>query len=191
MRREDITRRALMLIAVLALIPVLDSPAASDRQDLDTGNRFQPHPRQPRTVDGDLCATAVELGRNQSFTVDLCVAWNDYDPGTGCSPCALPGPEIVARLDTQAGERLRLTTSLLSGGADVRLYLATDCDDPAATCVAAASGPDEEFAYTVTHGGELFLFVDTTGDCGTVEVSRAAPASALATTFSSLKAVYR
>ncbi len=168
------------------------SLASTESGSFDTGNRFQPQTRQHRTVDGDVCTSAVDLGRNQTLTVDLCQAWNDYDPGAfGCSPCALPGPEIVARLDTQAGEQLRVTLSLLSGSADVRFYLATDCSDPVGTCVAASDAPGSDFQHVVVGAGELYLFVDTTGECATVQVSRQAPASAHATTFSSLKAVYR
>jgi len=165
--------------------------ANSNTDSLDPGSRFQPQTREHRTVAGDICTSAEDLGRNQSVTVDLCQAWNDYDPGLSCSPCSLPGPEIVARIDTQAGELVRVTTSVVSGSADVRIYLATDCTDPQGTCIAASSGSGTEFSHTVTGAGEIYLYVDTTGECATVQVSRQAPASTLTTSFGALKAVYR
>jgi hypothetical protein len=184
-------RRATILLVTL-LIAAATAPASTETNGLDTGSRFQPLTRQGRTLAGDLCTSAVELGRNQSLTVDLCQAWNDYDPGGfSCSPCSLPGPEVVARIDVQAGEQLRVTAHLVSGYADVRIYLATDCEDPQGTCFAASSGPGAEFQHTATRGGEVFLYVDTTGECATVQVSRQAPASLFDTSFSALKAVYR
>ena len=145
-----------------------------------------------RTVIGDLCSSAIPLAASHSLEIDLCQAWNDYDPGAnGCSPCSLPGPEIVATLDAQPGEMIRVTTSVVSGTADVRVYLATDCENPAGTCLAAMSGPTNEFHHTLTAGGEVFLYLDTTGECATVRVTRETPASSLSTTFSALKAVYR
>lgn len=181
-----------LTILIAASIVLANSAPSISTNALDPGNRFQPRARQHRVIAGDLCGTAVSLGRDESLEVDLCQAWNDYDPGSfGCSPCSLPGPEIVASLDVQAGEYLRLSVTMLSGSADVRVYLATDCDDPAGTCIAASDGPGADFQHTVTGAGEIFLFIDTTGECGSVEVSRAAPASAHATTFSALKAVYR
>lgn len=184
-------RRATVLLVTI-LIAAASAPASTQTNGLDTGGRFRPSTRQGRTLEGDLCTSSLELGRNQSLTVDLCQAWNDYDPGGfSCSPCSLPGPEVVARIDVQAGEQMRVTANLLSGYADVRIYLATDCEDPEATCFAASNGPGAEFQHTATRDGEVFLYVDTTGECATVQVSRQAPASAHDTTFSALKAVYR
>ncbi len=184
-------RPSTCLVGIAVLIVSTIAIANSDSDSLDPGNRFDPQTRQHRTVAGDLCTSAEELGRNQSVTVDLCQAWNDYDPGLTCSPCSLPGPEIVARLDTQAGEQLRVTIDVVSGSADVRVYLATDCEDPHGTCIAGSSGPGNEFAHTMTGAGEVYLYIDTTGECATVQVSRQAPASTLTTTFGALKAVYR
>jgi hypothetical protein len=183
----------LALAAILGCLLAASAAVASTGTDSpELGNRFWPRAGVARTAVGDLCRAPAELVRNGMLTVDLCQAWNDYDPGDdSCSPCALPGPEIVARLDTQPGERVRITTDLSSGSADVRLYLATDCDDPAGSCIAASSGPGSSFEHTLDLGGEIFLFVDTTGDCATVQIWRPAPASALSTTFTALKAVYR
>jgi hypothetical protein len=97
----------------------------------------------------------------------------------------------VASIDAQPGEMIRITTSVISGNGDVRIYLATDCEDPEGTCIAAMGGPTSEFQHTVMAGGDVFLYIDTTGECATVRISRETPASALSTTFSALKAVYR
>ncbi|HOX24466.1 MAG TPA: hypothetical protein PLL30_01755 [Candidatus Krumholzibacteria bacterium] len=174
--------------AVLVLIALAaGAPAA---------NRNRPGGALPppitRAVDGDLCDSAVPLGRGQSLRVDLCQAWNDYDPGAfGCSPCALPGPEIVTQLDGQAGEVIHVEVAVLSGDADVRLYLATDCDDPGGSCLAATTGPAAAFTYALTIGGQLFLYVDTAGECGEVQVTRQLAAGIASTSFSALKAIYR
>jgi hypothetical protein len=198
MRRDRATQpRAITILAVVSLalgsvILSLPATAGTGHSGLNVGNRFSPRTGAARTVAGDLCSGPVELGRNEMISVDLCQAWNDYDPGdAGCSPCALPGPEIVARLDTQAGERLRITTDLSSGSADVRVYLATDCSDPEGSCIAASASAGDSFEHVIDVGGELYLFIDTTGDCGSVQVWRPAPSAAQSTTFSALKAVYR
>jgi hypothetical protein len=171
---------------------VLGVAQAREPADDPSFQRSPPPPRARRTIEGDLCATAFALGHGETRQVDLCEAWNDYDPGAfGCSPCALPGPDVVASFDTQPGELLRIQTSVLSGELDVRVYLATDCEDPAGSCLAAATTAAGELEYSVVGGGELFLFVDTTGECGEVQVSLQRTASSTRTTFSALKAVYR
>jgi len=42
----------------------------------------------------------------------------------------------------------------------------------------------------VNQGGPVFLYVDTTEECGTVEMSLGAAANTAATTWGSLKAIY-
>jgi hypothetical protein len=142
-----------------------------------------------RSVAGDLCETAPPLARGGTVTVDLCQAWNDYDPGAyGCSPCALPGPEVVYILETQVGEELRLTAESI-GSADVRLYLATDCDDPVGSCLAASNG-GAVLEHGMAQGGTVFLFVDTTDECAVVTVSFEGAASTAGSTWGALKAIY-
>ena len=185
-------RRCPVRLLVLCLFLLVTTIAFADPDTGISSLDFQPKADQRRTVVGDQCDTAIQLVASQSVDVDLCQAWDDYDPGPfGCSPCALPGPEIVARIDAQPGEMIRVTTSILTGAADVRIYLATDCEDPEGSCIAAMAGPTNEFEHAVMAGGEVFLYVDTTGECATVRVSRETPASALSTSFSALKAVYR
>lgn len=191
-RRSLVPGLLVLCFATTMVVPVIADHGIADPSALHAPNQFQPKTRQHRTVAGDLCDTAVTLGPNQSLDVDLCEAWNDYDPGAfSCSPCSLPGPEIVASIDTQPGEMIRINATVLSGSADVRLYLATDCEDPANSCLAASSGPSTEFQHAVTAGGVVYLFVDTTGECATVQVLRQMPASAQASSFSALKAIYR
>jgi len=162
-------------------------------QELPTRNGDRP-PHRPRTrvIAGDLCATAVPLGRGETIQVDLCQAWNDYDPGAfSCSPCALPGPEIVALLEGQSGEAVNIGVTVLSGAAEVHLYLATDCDDPAGSCLAATATAGASLQYTLAASRTLYLYVDTDGECGEVMVTRHQAAGTARTTFSALKAVYR
>jgi hypothetical protein len=183
--------RAVVLLALAVLLTAAPGVAGPPR-GLDPGD-IPPTPPPPaeRTVPGDLCSAPLALDRGQEMTVDLCNAWNDYDPGEfSCSPCALPGPEVVAVLDTQAGEELRLDLAV-DGGLDVRVYVATECTDPVATCLVASDGPSDSFQWTVTRGGTLYLFVDTAGDCGEVTVTRRQAASAAETNLTTLKAVYR
>ena len=178
------------LLAILALI-LLTTAALASRPGPHPGRQqLAPPPPAARTVAGDLCSNPLALQRGGSFTVDLCNAWDDYDPGAfSCSPCALPGPEVVASLETQIGEELKLDVA--AGGLDVRLYLVTDCEQPAATCLVASQEPADSFHWTATRGGLLYLVVDTPGDCGEVTITRQQAASATDTDLSALKAIYR
>ncbi len=183
---------ALLMPAILTLTAPPALPAGGEGAGLDPGHFRRPASRALRTVPGDLCDTAVSLARGHDMIIDLCQAWNDYDPGAGgCSPCALPGPDVVAALDTQPGERVELTAAVTAGAADVRLLLATDCEAPHASCVAASQHAGGPVDHVMSGGGRVWLIVDTTGECAEVTVSRAAPASAFSTSFSALKAVYR
>ena len=185
-------RRCPVCLLILCLFVASSTIVLADPGAGSSGFRFQPKAGRARTIAGDDCTTAVPLAPNQSLEFDLCQAWNDYDPGRfGCSPCPLPGPEVVATMDTQSGEMIRVSASIIAGSADVRIYLATDCEDPEGSCIACMNGPATELQHTVTIGGEVFLYLDTTGECATVKISREMPASALATSFSALKAVYR
>ncbi len=182
--------RSRRLLAVSVLILLAAAAPASRRGPHPGHHQLTPPPAAARTVPGDLCSQPLTLDRGESFTVDLCDAWNDYDPGDfSCSPCALPGPEVVAVLETQAGEELRLDVTAV--GLDVRLYLARECEDPAATCLIASQDPSESLQWTVTRGGHLYLYVDTPGDCGAVTITRQQAASAAETDLSALKAIYR
>ena len=178
------------LFAILVLALLATAAPASRRGQHPGHHQLAPPPAAARTVPGDLCGQPLSLGRGESFTVDLCDAWNDYDPGAfSCSPCALPGPEVVVVLDTQAGEDLKLDVT--AAGVDVRLYLARECVDPATTCLVASQDPAESFQWTVPQGGRLFLFVNTPGDCGEVTIAHQQAASAAETDLSALKAIYR
>jgi hypothetical protein len=186
-------RTAAASLLLLASLTSLAAPALAKRP----GPRLGPHPEQLpppslRTVPGDLCSAPLSLPRGASVTVDLCAAWNDYDPGAfGCSSCALPGPDVVAVVDTQPGEQLRLEVDLVSGNADVRVYLATDCEDPVGTCVVATDAPSGSLHHTLLQGGTLTVYLDTTGECGEVTLSRQQAASTAGTDLTTLKAVYR
>lgn len=183
---------ALLMSTMMILTAPPALPAGGEGAGLDPGHFRRPASRAQRTVPGDLCDTAVSLPRGHDVTVDLCQAWNDYDPGaSGCSPCALPGPDVVAVLDTQPGERVELTAAVTAGAADVRLLLVTDCDAPHTSCLAASQQAGGPVDHVMSGGGRVWLIVDTTGECAEVTVSRAAPASAFSTSFSALKAVYR
>ncbi len=172
------------------IVVAIGAVATAKNVRLDSGDRTGQGTRQ-RTVDGDLCGTALSLTRGSTLTADLCQAWNDYDPGAhGCSPCALPGPDLVFTLDTQPGEDVRLSTSIDGGSPDVRLYLATDCNDPVGTCLGASGDGDGSLHLTVSQGGLLYLFVDTTDECGAVSVTRQDVATTARTTWGALKAVY-
>jgi len=177
---------SMMLLAAL----ICGSPLAAKTPRLDATDLDQARERT-RVIPGDLCSTATALSRGATVEIDLCQAWNDYDPGAfGCSSCALPGPEVVYTLDTQAGEQLRIVTSVSAGAADVRLYLATDCADPLGTCLVASATGGAGLDITLVQGGALYLFVDTTDECGTVSVTRQEAASTASTTWGALKAIY-
>lgn len=179
-----VSSRWLSLFALLVLLPAAVL-AANPHHSRDDGVRSDPVP-------GDDCDHMLTLARGETVRFDLCPASNDFDPGAhSCSPCALPGPDLVFELDTQPGERLKISTSVLSGSPDVRLYLATDCHDPAGTCLAATSEVQRTFQHTLVAGGVLYLFVDTTEGCGTVEMVMADIANTARTTWGALKAIYK
>ena len=154
------------------------------------GEARTPPGARTRTVAGDLCETATELTRGEVARIDLCDAWGDYDPGAGgCSPCALPGPDVVYRLEARRSDALRITADVASGDPDVRLYLATDCADPAGSCL-VASDADGELDHVMVDDATVFLFVDTTVGCGEVLVSLQGAANTAQTTWGALKAIY-
>ncbi len=190
MPRTGSTRPVVLL--TLAGLLAAAAGVAGPRHGPDPGDRrLSPPPPADRTVPGDLCSAPLVLARGAAITADLCDAWNDYDPGEfSCSPCALPGPEVVAVLDTQAGEEVRLDLAA-DGGLDVRVYVATECTDPVGTCLIASEGPADSFQWTVARGGTLYLYVDTAGECGEVTVTRHQAASAAETDLTALKAIYR
>jgi hypothetical protein len=184
--------RPAILIALATLLTTAAGVAGPRHGDPDPGDSAAlPPPPSERTVPGDLCSAPLALGRGEQVTVDLCSAWNDYDPGEfSCSPCALPGPEVVAVLDTQAGEKVRLDLDA-EGALDVRVYVATECTDPVGTCLVASDGSGDGFQWTVNQGGTLYLYVDTAGECGGVTVTRHQAATAAGTDLTALKAIYR
>ncbi|MEZ4389421.1 MAG: hypothetical protein R3D98_17910 [Candidatus Krumholzibacteriia bacterium] len=178
------------LLSAALVLATLGAVAAAKPDRLDSGDRSGLDTRQ-RTVAGDLCDTATSLARGGAVAIDLCQAWNDYDPGAhGCSPCALPGPDVVFLLDTQPGEDVRLTTSIDDGAPDVRLYLATDCSDPVGTCLAASGGNGAGLHHVISQGGLVYLFIDTTEECGEVSVTRQDVATTARTSWGALKAIY-
>lgn len=178
--------RAIILIIVLLL-----AGPASAGLSLDAGGDSRLVRERNRSIAGDLCDTAESLPRGTTVSVDLCQAWNDYDPGAfGCSPCELPGPDVVYKLDTQAGEQLRIAVSA-AGDVDVRLYLATDCHDPVGSCLVASQDSAEPLVHTLAQGGMLYLFVDTTDECGAVSVTLEGAANTARSTWGALKAIYR
>jgi len=182
-------------VLAVAAVCLLASAASAPAARHGGAGRAVPAPAPPplaaRTVPGDLCDAPASLPRGGTLTVDLCDAWNDYDPGAfGCSPCALPGPDVVAAIDTQPGEDLHIDLAV-TGTADVRLYLATDCDDPVGSCLLASDAAGEALATTLAQGGTIYLYVDTTGECAEVTLTRYQAASTTRTDLTTLKAIYR
>lgn len=178
-----------LLPALLLLALLVADAGAGTVFSLSRDGRTPPGERT-RTVTGDLCETATELTRGEVVRIDLCAAWGDYDPGAGgCSPCALPGPDVVFRLEARRSDALRITADVVSGDPDVRLYLATDCSDPAGSCL-VASGADGELDHVMVDDAMVFLFVDTTAGCGEVLVSLQGAATTAQATWGALKAIY-
>ncbi len=96
-----------------------------------------------------------------------------------------------------AGETFDACVAASSGspyGVDCSLYLITDCDDPAASCVAGDdSGDPECISFTPDVAGTFYLMVDTFSDCGEglVTVTVDNPVAIEESSWGTVKSLYR
>jgi hypothetical protein len=113
---------------------------------------------------GDDCATATEIpfgGGN--FSGDLDLYQNDYDPGaSGCTGVAESGKDGVYVAFFGCSEGLEFWLSPV--GFDAAIYVVTDCNDIAGTCIAGADlagvGGGESLICLPPQYGTYYIIVD-------------------------------
>jgi hypothetical protein len=101
---------------------------------------------------------------------------------------------VVYCIELAAGESFEVI--MTTSGWDDSIYLITDCDDPANSCVAGADAyPDgSTFTYTAETTGRYYLIVDAYSGGGAFNISGVnggGPSSAQPATWGSVKALYR
>jgi hypothetical protein len=120
-----------------------------------------------RAQGGETCATAelipcgdVNLPTNTAGHTD------DYNQATLCTGFDSAGPDVVFSIMLVAGASLNLT---FDGPYDASVYLITDCNDPAGSCVAGSDtyppGTPDNLVYTNSSDSDqtLYLIVDGFG----------------------------
>ena len=141
----------------------------------------------------DTCDGAIDLaGGPLYFEVDLCEYSNQYSPESGgCTGYPANGPEAVYMIELQAGDEVFFSMDVVEGFADLAIYLVTDCDDVAGTCVAGDdSGNPEEITYTAEADGVYYLMVDAYSGCTLVGVNLNLPVATEGHSWSQVKAIY-
>jgi len=149
----------------------------------------------------DICAEAVVFCGDVDLT---CIDTNagvgaDYDPGSGgCTGYAEVGPDVVYKITLLPGGSVTASMDPIDYF-DAAIYLITDCNDPAGTCVVGDdSGNPEEITYTSDTGGVYYLICDTYGTYYTggqflfdLQISGGGPSAVEETTWGGVKAMYR
>jgi hypothetical protein len=132
---------------------------------LSTSEFTPPEPQENDTCEGAINVADLE-GLYAEF--DLCLYTNQYDPGSGgCTGFPATGPEAVYMVTLEAGQTFFASASPVDGFIDLSVYLVTDCEDPAGSCVVGDdSGNPEEISYTPEEGGTYYLMIDTYSSCG-------------------------
>ncbi|MBK8167519.1 MAG: PPC domain-containing protein [bacterium] len=154
-------------------------------------------PPPPPAVN-DVCSGAIDIQAQglSSWEVDLTNAgtyYNDYSLVTpSCTGYTTPGPDAIYKIDMAAGETLTVDEN---GTCDVALWIATDCDNLLASCVAGADATtsgSEVVTFEATVAGTYYVVIDayTAAGCP-VTVTVNAPVSAETESFGALKAMFR
>ncbi len=141
----------------------------------------------------DTCDGAINLDEmGQSFVVDTCAGYtNAYFDASGCTGFSANGADAVYYAVLPAGGQIDVCIDPVDS-LDLSLYLVTDCNDIAGSCVAGDdSGNPECISYT-GGPGTYYLIVDafSTDACGeiTVTVDNLVPTEE--TSFSAIKSLF-
>jgi hypothetical protein len=157
---------------------------------------YTPPPPPPN----DQCGGAIGIPYGM-FSIDGSteLANNDYDPYdpityTSCTGYTAAGADVVYCIELAAGEMFEVV--MTTSGWDDAIYLITDCDDPAGTCVAGDDAfPDgSTFAYTAAAAGTYYLIVDAYSGSGAYNitgVNGGGPSGDESTTWGGVKALYK
>jgi len=155
-------RRQYRLVSVLGLASALVILLATSMTH--TGNASSARQEFHRTS-GDTCGTATVINPAAlPFTEDSTLqgAGNDIDPSGGCTQGG--GNDVVYSFTPSATDTYTIGATPLTG-ADLSLYVVTNCANPAGTCVAGSNsgGFDhgESLTPTLNAGTTYFIVVDT------------------------------
>ena len=111
-----------------------------------------------------MSARAIEVFDGTALSADLVNANGDYNPGYGGCPGSgsASGKDVAYVITLAAGEEV--TATMNPPTFDAVLYLVTDCDDAAGTCLAGSdaccTGALEEIVYCSTEGGTYYIIAD-------------------------------
>ncbi|MCK4546469.1 MAG: PPC domain-containing protein [Candidatus Eisenbacteria sp.] len=116
--------------------------------------------------ENDTCDGAIEVFYGDEISGDLTNATNNYDPGSaGCTGYAAAGKDVTYVIDVAAGEKLAI--KMAPQGFDASLYVVTDCDDVAGTCIVGSdnccTGADEVVVFSSAGGGTYYIICDACG----------------------------
>jgi len=137
-----------------------------DRVGVNAGADVPPPPEAP---ENDTCEGAIALTAGDfSFTGDATEANNTYDTAgsEGCTGYSAAGNDVVYSVTLYPGDELVATYNTTADGS---LYLISDCDDSAGSCLVGAddtlSGGDEvvTFANETDAAMDLYLILDCYG----------------------------
>ena len=152
-----------------------------------------PAPAPPSNND---CNGAIDLQVQGAavFEIDLCDYDNLYTPAEPecTNDYAANGPDALYKIELAVGEQFVVCEAPSAGFIDLSIWLASDCEDPANSCVAGDdSGNPECLSYTAATAGWYFLVVDAYSGCGLVTVSIDSPMGNAEAAWGTIKSIYR
>jgi len=169
---------------------------ALDAVMVDDGTGWSPPPPPPPPTN-DTCEGVIDLQEQglDVFDVDLCLASDAFSPGEypdTCTGYGATGFDVVYSIELAAGETFMVTED---GPHDMAMYLVTDCQNPAGTCVAGSdlccSGATELINFMAPTAGVYYLIVDGYSGCGLVTVTINAPIANEDMQWGSVKSLFR
>lgn len=140
----------------------------------------------------DVCSGAVDLMTLESntFQVDLCAGYaNDYDTNAACTGSPPLGNDATYKIYLQAGEDF--FASMTTTGIYPTLWLVTDCDNAAATCVAGTPNDIPILSYVAVAAGWYYLIVDSLNGCGLATIVIDAPVATEMQPWGGVKAMFK
>jgi hypothetical protein len=160
----SLRRTVVLLIAAPALVLAFTGLAMADKgnqkvdlPDTRSGSLIQPP--------NDTCDGAIDVGMGGLFNDDTSEAIDDYNPRDtltfeSCTGYGAAGPDVVYKVVLAAGQKVVVT--MTTSGWDDSVYLITDCDDPAGSCVAGSDlyPTGSNFSYCSIDGGTYYIICD-------------------------------
>jgi len=113
--------------------------------------------------ENDTCSTAVDISGGGTYSGDTCCAFDDYN-GAYCIPWSTPGPDLTYQITIGDASHVDISVTPDSSW-DPAIYLVSDCEEIAMTCVGGADvgfeGDPESLSLDVDCGGTYFLIIDS------------------------------